>query len=58
MSESIAWAVYLGCTTAVRLASEWHIPTSRAEDLLRIAVGVGSIIEINPGVFQAVPGYP
>lgn len=52
----IAWAVYLGCTTAERLASEWRIRRSQAEHFLWKASQEGLVVEINPGVFQAVPG--
>jgi hypothetical protein len=45
-SQSVAWAVALGCTTAVRLAREWGIRQGAARDLLVSACNRGMIARI------------
>ncbi len=47
----VAWACYLGCTTAARLAREWRITKAAAAKLLNQANLDGHIVRLRRGVY-------
>ncbi len=54
-NQATSWAVYLGANTIGRLADEWRIPYAQAESLLEIAVGEGSVRQIDSERFEIIP---
>lgn len=54
MTDATAWAVYLGCNTARRLAVERLIPTKTATALLHAALAAGALLKIGRGRYAAV----
>ena len=49
----VAWAVWLGCTTARRLAGEWGVSSLRAAQLLADAAAAGRIVRLRRGRYSA-----
>lgn len=53
-SEVTAWRVFLGCTTASRLARETGSSKRYAGQLLRRSYYDGKIIKVSSGVYRAI----
>lgn len=55
---SAAWAVFLGCNTALRLAAERRISARVASDVLQRAFRAHLIKRDRRGVYSVPKGFP